>query len=303
MSEIIGHLNHIFNFDGVLHWCFLIAVLGFVTGSAWVVTRILMPLRSLARQAASIMEGDLPDFSGSVSGIGEIEQLRRSLQYMIGEIKTAQDREANYRNALTESQENERKRIAREIHDDTIQSLVLVAHSLERATGTARTDEGNTLKFLEHARSQLVQTIDNLRQMIVNLRPTILDELGLAAAIEVLCETHQRLEFKVVGEAYGIDQAYELAIFRAAQEAIHNAERHAQAQHIVATLAYSDSAVTLEVRDDGVGFRIPQQLQEFSVRGHYGLLGIRERILHLGGQLNLSSELARGTQISVKVPT
>ncbi|MCA9905815.1 MAG: hypothetical protein KC547_18290, partial [Anaerolineae bacterium] len=88
------------------------------------------------------MEGDLPDFSGSVSGIGEIEQLRRSLQYMIGEIKTAQDREANYRNALTESQENERKRIAREIHDDTIQSLVLVAHSLERATGTARTDEG-----------------------------------------------------------------------------------------------------------------------------------------------------------------
>jgi signal transduction histidine kinase len=111
-----------------------------------------------------------------------------------------------------------------------------------------------------------------LRQMIGNLRPTILDELGLAAAIEVLCEKYEKLEFTVIGEAYGIDQTHELAIFRAAQEAIHNAERHAQAKKIVATLTYSPAAVTLEVCDDGVGFQIPHQLQEFLVRGHYGLL-------------------------------
>jgi signal transduction histidine kinase len=133
---------------------------------------------------------------------------------------------------LTESQENERKRIARDIHDDTIQSLVLVAHNIERATQSTKMNENHLREHLETARRQLIQTIDNLRQMIANLRPTILDELGLAAAIEVLCEKHQILEFSIVGDVYGIDQSHELAIFRAAQEAIYNAERHAQANRV-----------------------------------------------------------------------
>lgn len=302
MTETINHANHLFHFDGVFHWCFLIAVFGFLIGLVWVVMRVLIPLRCLAKQAAGMMEGNLPTFDKPISGIREIEQLRRSLQYMVGQIQTAQEGETTYRNALTESQENERKRIAREIHDDTIQSLVLVAHSMERAMGTAKTNEGSTIQHLENARSQLIQAIDNLRQMIVNLRPTILDELGLAAAIEVLCEKHQILEFSVVGDVYGIDQAQELAIFRAAQEAIYNAERHAQAKRIIATLTYSAAAVILEVYDDGMGFQIPQQLQEFSIRGHYGLIGIRERILHFGGQINLISELAAGTRVIVTVP-
>lgn len=300
MNEIVHHINHLLSFDGVLHWCFWIAVFGSLIGSIWVTVRILIPLRRLARQAASIMEGELPDFDRPVSGIREIEQFRQSLHYMIGEIKTGQEREANYRDSLTSSLENERKRIAREIHDDTIQSLVLVSHSMERAMGTA---DANTRGYLEKARRQVVQTIDGLRQMMVDLRPTILDELGLAAAIEVLCETHQTLKFSMTGDVYDIDKAYELAMFRAAQEAIHNAECHAQAQHIAAKLTYSPTAVTLEVTDDGVGFQIPRQLQEFSMQGHYGLIGIRERILHLGGQLNLVSQPAVGTRMVVTLPT
>lgn len=94
----------------------------------------------------------------------------------------------------------------------------------------------------------------------------------------------------------------ELAIFRAAQEAINNAEHHAGAKCITVTLSYSASSVTLEVCDDGRGFEIPQQLQEFAVRGHYGLMGIRERILHLGGRLNLNSELTVGTRVTVTLP-
>lgn len=303
MNEMMHHANHVFEFDGVLHWCVLIAVAGFFIGLTWVVVRVLIPLRRLAKQAASMMEGQLPAFDRPVSGIREIEQLRRSLQYMIGEIKTAQKRETTYRNALTESQENERKRIARDIHDDTIQSLVLVAHSIERAAQSTKLNENHIGEHLENARRQLIQTIDNLRQMIANLRPTILDELRLATAIEVLCEKHPTLEFSVVGDVYSIEQTYELAIFRAAQEAIYNAERHAKATRIITTLTYSEATVTLEVCDDGVGFQIPLELQEFSARGHYGLIGIRERILHLGGQLNLISQLALGTRVIVSVPT
>lgn len=155
MTETINHANHLFHFDGVLHWCFLIAVFGFLIGLVWVVVRVLIPLRRLAKQAAGMMEGNLPTFDKPIRGIREIEQLRRSLQYMVGQIQTAQEGETTYRNALTESQENERKRIAREIHDDTIQSLVLVAHNMERAMGTAKTNEGSTTPIIRPMRNPL----------------------------------------------------------------------------------------------------------------------------------------------------
>lgn len=302
MNEIVNHASHLFQFDGIFHWCFLIAVFSFGVGFIWFIVRVFLPLRRLSKQAASIMQGQLPAFEQPVGGVREIEQLRRSLCYMVGEVNAAQKRETTYRNALTESQENERKRIAREIHDDTIQSLVLVAHSIDRATQSAKKNENLTGTHLENARTQLIAAIDNLRQMIANLRPTMLDELGLAAAIEVLCEKYPILKFSVIGDVYDINRAHELAIFRAAQEAIYNAQRHAHAKQIVTTLTYSRSAVTLEVIDDGIGFQIPTQLQDFSTRGHYGLIGIRERILHLGGQLNLFSQSKVGTRIIVTVP-
>lgn len=302
MNEILNHVSHLLHFDGLLHWCFLIALCGFLMGLVWIVVRVLLPLRALAKQAASIMEGKLPAFDESSKGIREIEQLRCSLHYMIGQIQTAQARELAFRHAITASQENERLRIAREIHDDTIQSLVLVTHEIERATQTVGKNEDNATIYLKNARNQLLLTIDCLRQMIANLRPTILDELGLVVAIEMLCEKYATIEFFVEGDVYPIDPIQELAVFRAAQEAIHNAERHAGANRIAVTLSYSEQTVTLEVLDDGTGFRVPQQLQEFAAQGHYGLIGIRERILHLGGQLNLISELATGTRVTIIIP-
>ena len=296
MSETMNHLTHIVQFDGLLHWCVWLALFGFLVSLTWMVWRVLLPLRRLAKQANGIIEGNLPVFDLPSSGIKEVEQLRRSLQFMVGQIRVAQEREVAFRNALTESQEHERMRIAREIHDDTIQSLVFVAHTLERAK------QGEVAVHLETARTQLIEVVDNLRQMIADLRPTVLDELGLAAAIEGLCEVHPEIEFTMVGAVYELGHDQELAVFRAAQEALYNAERHAHAQRIVATLTYADGLVTFEVRDDGRGFRIPQQLQEFAARGHYGLVGIRERMLHLGGQLNLISELAEGTRLSVTIP-
>jgi signal transduction histidine kinase len=300
--DLSAHLDHLFHFDGILHWCFLIAVFGFWMGLIWVVVRILLPLRRLAKQAADLLDGQLPAFDEPIRGIGEIDQLRCSLQYMMGQIQSAQERENAYRHALMEIQENERKRIAREIHDDTIQSLVLVAHHIERAAQMTEAVDSDTHIYLKNARSQIVLTVDNLRQMIANLRPTALDELGLVVAIEMLCEGYRNIEFSVMGHVYQIEHMQELAIFRAAQEAINNAEQHAGARHITVKLSYTASTVTLEVCDDGAGFQIPQQLQEFAVRGHYGLLGIRERMLDLGGQLHLTSELTLGTRVSVTVP-
>ncbi len=301
MGEMITQVTPAMHFDGILHWCMWIGIAGFVIGALWILVRVLIPLRLLALQAASMASGHLPTFDTPIKGIQEMEDLRRSLQYMVGEIRAAQTRELSYRSALTESTENERKRVAREIHDDTIQSLVVVAHSIERASQAGKTNESN-LTYLETARRQLIQTIDNLRALIADLRPTILDELGLAVAIEALCDTHPALEFAVAGEVYELDHDQELAIYRAAQEAIHNAERHAHAGKITATLTYSDSGVTLDVCDDGNGFRIPSQLQEFAARGHYGLLGIKERMVQFGGTLTLRSGTKEGTRVRVTIP-
>jgi len=293
-------MNAMMHYDGALHWCVLIAVFIFLIGLTWVTVRVLLPLRRLAKLAASVSEGTLPAFDMPSSGIREIEQLRRALYDMTMRIQEGQAREIGYRNALAESQEQERTRIAREIHDDTIQSLVLVSHGLERALQAAvTTANADLIAHLSGARSQLIASIDGLRQMITNLRPPVLDELGLISALESLCEGHSQLELSVVGAVYPLERAQELAIFRTAQEAIRNAERHAQAGRILAMLSYAPTSVRFEVRDDGIGFCVPQHFQEFAVQNHYGLIGIRERILHSGGQLKVTSRDSGGTSIAV----
>lgn len=296
------HLEHVVQFDGMLHWCFLIALFGFFVSLSWVVVRVLLPLRQLVKLAEGIGEGDFAIFAEPIHGIAEIDRLRVRLHQMMEQLQSGQERERAYQNALTDSQEHERMRIAREIHDDTIQSLILVTHHLERATSAANTEQDGLPVHLKNARNQLLNTIDRLRSLIANLRPTILDEMGLVMAVEALCETHAALDFQVVGNACELQPAQELALFRTAQEAIHNAERHAQASQINAMLIYSETEVTLKVSDDGVGFEVPNQLQEFAAKGHYGLLGIRERVRHLGGNLSLTSNMKIGTEIEVRVP-
>jgi len=298
MSALFDQFQHLFHYDGLLHWCALIALLLFVLGTLWLLFRILLPIRILAKQALSAKDGQYPEFDIPSSGLKEIEQLRTGLHYMISQVRMAREQEIHYRNALTEIQENERKHLAHEIHDDTIQSLILVAHSIQRASAGG----ADSKEYLENAQSQLLQTIDGLRKMIGDLRPTVLDELGLAVAIEGICEETTLVDFSIVGNPREIDHPRELALFRTAQEAVQNAKRHAKASKIAVTLCYSDQEIILDICDDGLGFQLPSRLEEFAVQGHYGLIGIRERITHLAGQLELVSERAKGTRITVSFP-
>lgn len=288
------------HFDGVLHWCFWIAVGVFFIGLGWVVIRVLLPLHHLSRMTKALSEGYVPSFDQRVGGIPEIEQLRRSLQHMSEQVRAGQLQEAAFRNRFAESQEHERVRIAREIHDDTIQTLVLVAHSLEHATNAESQTTART--HLHNARQQLMDAINGLRELIANLRPTLLDELGLSAALRALCERYGHVTFAVVGEVRPVEASHELALFRAAQEALYNAERHANAKEIYVTLTYTQTAILLDVRDNGIGFNVPPHLHELAGQGHFGLLGIQERMQHLGGSLQVSSEAQRGTHLCAAVP-
>jgi signal transduction histidine kinase len=295
------NLSHILHYDGFLHWCFLLALFGAVASAFWVMLRVLLPLHYLASLADGIASGDHNRFAEPIGGIKEIDLLRRNLHDMLNHVRIAQEREIAYRNALSDGQEQERMRIAREIHDDTIQSLVLVSHHIERA---ARHSDpaASVLPHLKNAREQVLDIVERLRRLIANLRPSILDELGVVTAIKSLCQNTAGVTFQVTGQVYSLPQAQELALFRAAQEALHNAKRHAQAKHINAALVYSNNAVVLSVHDDGIGFDVPGHLQALAAYGHYGLLGIAERAKHLGGWLKLSSALGAGTTVEVTFP-
>ena len=299
----INHLLKLFEYDGLLHWCIWISVVIFFVGVVWLVIRVLLPLRALAKQANSIMNGEFHSFDTPIAGIQEVVDLHHSLQYMMLQIQTAQKREISYRHAITESQEHERLRIAREIHDDTIQNLILVGHHLERATHSWGVHVDTMASHLKKARVQLVEVIDDLRQIIADLRPSVLDELGLVIAVETLCERNQGIVLCVTGVPCLLESSQELALFRIVQEAIHNAEHHAQAERIVVNLHYSNSIVTLQIQDDGVGFEVPKHLQELVAKGHYGLMGISERVFHLGGKLAIDSCIGGGTTLCVTLAT
>lgn len=299
-ADALNHLLH--QFDGFFHLCFLVSICIFVVGVIWVLLRILIPLWDLSIEVTKVTKGNKDVFLKPSRGIAEIEELRRTLRSMTIQLSAAEERELVFRNALIDSQENERRRIARELHDDTIQSLVVISHNVDRASQAICAMQGNALEHLQTARQMLNGAVDSLRRLIVNLRPTVLDELGLVTAIEMLCETDTRVCFRLDGQLPEINQTQELALFRTAQEALHNAEYYAKAQHINVHLICKDELVKFEVIDDGVGFDIPSQLQEFAMQGHFGLLGIRERVQHLGGELNLQSTKNSGTTLAITLP-
>lgn len=212
-----------------------------------------------------------------------------------------------YARQITQAQENERRRIARELHDDTIQSLVGLSRRLE-ALATSR----DMLSAEVTARiSELQQTtgevIKRVRRFSQDLRPSILDDLGLLPTLEELTADLNRqdglhAEFRVKGEERRLSSEMELTLFRIAQEALNNVRRHADAEHVITTVELSDSAVTLTVEDDGKGFNPPTLTDHPTAGGKLGLIGMHERARLLGGSLILDSEPGRGTKVIVNVP-
>lgn len=193
------------------------------------------------------------------------------------------------------AQEEERRRLARELHDETIQDLVVVKTALEELP--QRSDESR-LQMIDDA---LQRCIDGIRRFCRALRPPVLDDLGLVPALEWLLadlrrrsETRTRLE--VEGERARLEPEPELAIFRIAQEALHNVERHARARNVVVRLSHQPRRVWLEIRDDGRGF------EARDVRtGSLGLTGMHERARLIGATLDVSSR-AGSTRVMLDVP-
>jgi signal transduction histidine kinase len=213
-----------------------------------------------------------------------------------------------YARRITQSQENERKRIARELHDDTIQSLIALSRRLEGlATGEQQLPEAAAERVGELWR-QTAEMIRRVREFSQNLRPSMLDDLGLLPTLEELTMDMKRqvglqTEFRALGERRRLSSEVELTLFRIAQEALSNVRRHAKATRVTTTVELADMAVRLRIEDNGIGFRPPKLTDDLRAEDGLGLIGMHERARLLGGSLRIESEQGVGTTVIAEIPT
>jgi PAS domain S-box-containing protein len=205
---------------------------------------------------------------------------------------------------LVEVQEEERRHLARELHDEIGQVLATISFQLHGAKGLAG---AAAIPRLEDCGALLQRVGEQVRSLALELRPTMLDVLGLEATLRWLCGRHQQrtgcavqVDAAVSGSA--ICSHLAIACFRLVQEALTNVARHASAQHVWIALNQSESTLELAVRDDGAGFDVLAAQEQAAQRGKLGLLGMAERVQLLSGSLHVESESGHGTLIRASFP-
>ncbi len=265
--------------------------------------QIVRPLRDLEKKSASLAWGDLSGIEEPVGGIAEIRHLQAELSHMAQKVQTAQRSLRDYIGAITDAQEEERRRLARELHDDTLQSIIALKQRVQLAQKSA--PDNDSQQSLQELETIAGQTIENLRRTTRALRPIYLEDLGLVTALEMLArETESVSGVKITFQKEGVERRLsgpvELALYRMAQEALSNVARHAQASQADLRIRYQGEAVGLQVIDNGVGFETPNTPADFAPSGHFGLLGMYERADLIGARLTIHSMAGRGTQLTIQ---
>jgi len=214
-----------------------------------------------------------------------------------------------YTRQITRAQEAERQRIARELHDDTIQSLIGMSRRLEALAtygGREHLPEA-VIRRIGELETLMDNTIRNIRRFSQDLRPSILDDLGLLPALEGLTSDlierdGIQAELQVTGTTRRLAPEVELTLFRIAQEALSNVRKHAQATQVVVTVQFINGVVQMTVQDNGRGFKPPSLTSDLTTSGKLGLIGMYERARLLGGTLAIRSKPGQGTCVTVSVP-
>jgi PAS domain S-box-containing protein len=210
-----------------------------------------------------------------------------------------------YAQQITRTQEDERKRIARELHDDSIQSLIILSRSVDELI-SSQSKRSKMIRPLEDIRAEVDKIISQVRRFTQDLRPSTLDYLGLMPAVRELItqfehQSNIRTELKIGGEEKHFAPEAEMLVYRIIQEALNNVWRHSAAMTVSVSIDFGKDSVTIEVKDDGKGFVIGEDLR-FVEAGKIGLAGMQERAELLGGNLSIQSNVGRGTLVLLLVP-
>jgi signal transduction histidine kinase len=305
----------------------LAIVIGFAAtlAVAWVTTRhVVKPTEQLTAAAGRMAQGDLaspivvtaPDEIGELAKSFELmrrhllvaraaaEATNRALESRVAE-RTARLGEV-LRKTLS-AQEEERHRLARELHDETAQTLAALSIMLDRARDGLDDGSSSAAAHLREAKAVATRLLDDTRRLILGLRPLVLDDLGLVPAVRWQCETSlgdRGLEATIDDRlgATRLPSHVEVALFRIVQEAVANVARHADAKHVEITLVRDDETVTVTVADDGTGFEAGLAMGAAGRFDSVGLSGMAERVALLDGSMQVRSAPGAGTTVEVKVP-
>jgi signal transduction histidine kinase len=212
-----------------------------------------------------------------------------------------------YVRQITEAQEDERRRIAQELHDDTAQALIDLSRRLDNLATSREQSSEAVIERLEEFQDMIDSILQGIRRFSRDLRPSVLDDLGLLPALEWLTANLMEgneieAELKVYGDRRRLPPEAELVLFRIVQEALNNVRRHSQASKVVTVVDFGEDGVRITVDDNGQGFEVPSRTGDLAAMGKLGLVGMHERAYLLDGTLTVRSQPREGTTVTVDVP-
>ncbi|MEO8954046.1 MAG: sensor histidine kinase [Ktedonobacteraceae bacterium] len=236
-------------------------------------------------------------------------ELQHTLQDL-SSTRRRRDELRDYASLITQVQEEERRRLARELHDDTAQALIALSlglNGLERAMGRLNLPEKD-VRWLSDLQNLADSTLEGVRRACRDLRPSVLDDLGLRAALEWLSDSSASrgvaCTFTCIGTPVPTASEAEIAVFRIVQEALSNIWRHAHATKATIELHYRPQFLQITIGDDGQGFAFDQQeiVPDHQSQRGLGLLGMRERAMLIGAQLSITSRVGHGCTVCLSLP-
>jgi signal transduction histidine kinase len=293
--EIGWHTRHIIATTAI------IGLLG-LAATAWLMRLVMHPIRELVLSVRAVKAGNY-QIRAPVRAMDEVGELAAAFNDMLAALAQKDAVNRQLLRKLIAAGEEERKRVARELHDQTGQALTSLIASLAALKNGEHTPKLNEVLALA------TQTLSEVHDLSRTLRPSVLDELGLVAAFQKLGESlTKRLGVSVDFSAIGLDggarlpSIVEVTLYRITQEALTNAMRHGQAQSVEVMLHRQTTSVLTVIEDNGKGFDA-SDWRNLCLRGdHCGLLGIEERASLLGGSLRIESRPGAGTSLFVEIP-
>jgi signal transduction histidine kinase len=235
----------------------------------------------------------------------QLEMAQQEQQRVTDELKVMQQNLRFYLQQATRAQEEERKRISHELHDDTIQALVVLCRQLDALIS----DEGipgKNRRCLEELWQKTDDILKGVRRLSQDLRPAALDRLGLLPALEWLASNVKEYSgidtgVNVVGEERSLPEEVTIALFRIAQEALRNVWRHSGATSAEITVEFGEAGTKITISDNGKGFTPPEKIGDLAKNGKLGLTGMQERAQLVGGTLKIQSEAGKGSIVTVEL--
>ena len=270
------------------------------------VQRVTSPITQMAAYSRQVAAGDYA-VQAPPYPIAELRDMGNAFNEMVKQISRYQAGLRQYVAAITNTQEEERRRIARDLHDDTTQSLIAIGQRVELARDMIDETPQEATEQLRDLRKMITRTINSVRQFSRDLRPTTLEDLGLVAALQHQVNTlsqqdNTEVSLSIEGTAEGLLPDMEIAVYRIVQEALTNIRKHARASHVQLQAQFLPQLVIVTVQDNGIGFEVPQEMAELANQGNFGLMGLKERAQLFGGQATITSQPGEGTEVQAVLP-